>query len=342
MRRGVVLVVRSLTFASLRRCASRFGAHRTTQYDSLESLARLVLKTKLSERNLVGVLCGVVIAAAGLPAAALAYTSPGSPTGHVNDFAQVLSSEAAANLNAELTAFNASTSNEIAVAIVPDMGGDYLENYAVKLFEEWGIGKAQSDNGVLLLLAIEEREIRIEVGYGLEGALPDSVAARIIDSMAPQLRAGDYDAAVAGAVRDIIAATQGEYVGESEQGSFLGGLPIEAIIFLPFFVLTWLAAILGRSKSWWAGGVLGFVLGVIAWVFGGSPAWAWALLTAALTGSGLLFDYIVSQSYAKAARTGGTPPWWGGGTGFGGGRSGGGFGGFGGGSSGGGGASGRW
>lgn len=299
-----------------------------------------------------GLVCGVVLAAAGVPAAALAYTSPGSPSGYVNDFAQVLTSDAEAALNAELTAFNASTSNEISVATVPDMGGDYIENYAVKLFAEWGIGKAQRDNGVLLLLAIQEREIRIEVGYGLEGALPDSVAQRIIDGMGPQLRAGDYDGAVAGAVRDLEAATQGEYVGEpagdtaASFWNFVSTLPIEAFLFIPFLTLEWLAAILGRSKSWWAGGVVGFGLGLIAWFFGGSPAWAWAILTAALTGSGLLFDYIVSQSYAAAARTGGKPPWWGGGTGFGGGGwssgRGGGFGGFGGGSSGGGGASGRW
>lgn len=298
-----------------------------------------------------GAVLGLVIAAAGLPAAALAYTSPGAPTGYVNDFAHVLSSEVVASLNAELTAFNASTSNEIAVAIVPSMGGDYIENYAVRLFAEWGIGKAKQDNGVLLLLAIEEREIRIEVGYGLEGALPDSVAARIINGMGPQLREGDYAGAITGAVWNIEAATQGEYVGEGESGGFswstIANLPIEVILFVPFLILEWLAAILGRSKSWWAGGVVGFVLGVIVWFFGGSPAWAWGLLTAALTGSGLLFDYIVSQSYAKATRTGGTPPWWGGGTGTGlggwsGGRGGGGFGGFGGGSSGGGGASGRW
>jgi len=302
---------------------------------------------------MLGLVCGVVVAAAGVPAAALAYTSPGSPTGHVNDFAQVLSAETVANLNAELATFNASTSNEIAVAIVPDMGGDYIENYAVRLFEEWGIGKAERDNGVLLLLAIEERAIRIEVGYGLEGALPDSVAARIIDSMGPSLRDGDYAGAVTSAVRNIEAATQGEYVGEGESAggfswSTIANLPIELILFVPFLILEWLAAILGRSKSWWAGGVAGFALGLAIWLFGGSPAWAWAILTVALTGSGLLFDYIVSQSYANAKRTGGTPPWWGGGTGFGGGgwsggrSGGGGFGGFGGGSSGGGGASGRW
>ncbi len=287
----------------------------------------------------------VMMAAAGLwPAAASAYTSPGAASGYVSDFAQVLSTESVASLNAELTAFNASTSNEIAVAIVPDMGGDYIENYAVKLFEEWGIGKAAQDNGVLLLLAIQEREIRIEVGYGLEGALPDSVAQRIIDDMGTQLRAGDYAGAITDAVHSIQAATQGEYAGAGEQGrSFWRDVPIEAYFFVPFFILTWLAAILGRSKSWWAGGVVGFVLGVIAWAIGGNPAWAWAILTAALTGSGLLFDYIVSHSYAAAARTGGKPPWWGGGTGLGGGRmGGGGFGGFGGGSSGGGGASGRW
>src|SRR6185503_4886307 len=104
-------------------------------------------------------------------------------------------------LEQELTAFEATTTSEIAVAIVPDMGGDYIENYAVKLFEDWKIGKAKQDNGVLLLVAVEERKLRIEVGYGLEGALPDSVAQSILDNeMTPRLRAGDYDGAVTAAV----------------------------------------------------------------------------------------------------------------------------------------------
>ncbi len=283
------------------------------------------------------------LGALSLGAPALAYTSPGSPTGYVSDFAQVLSSDTRNSLEVDLTAFAATTSNEIAVAIVPSMDGDYVENYAVKLFEEWKIGKEDRDNGVLLLLAIEEREMRIEVGYGLEGALPDSVAKRILDNeMTPLLKSGDYDGAVTAGVRSIIAATKGEYVGTDSQGT---NIPIEDISgFLIFLLIAiqWLFAMLARSKSWWAGGIVGLVAGIgIAAYFALAFAFA-ATLAGALALFGLLLDYLISNAYKSATRGGTTPPWWTGGGGFGGGGHTGGFGGFGGGSSGGGGASGRW
>jgi uncharacterized protein len=275
--------------------------------------------------------------AAGVPVA-LAYSSPGAPSGYVNDFAQVLSSSAKASLESELSAFQKETSNEIVVAIVPTMGGDYIENYAVKLFEEWGIGTKDKDNGVLLLLAIEEREMRIEVGYGLEGALPDSIAQSILNNeMTPLLKAGDYDGAVAAGVHAIEEATKGEYVGTG--GSQLTGEDIWGFFIFGLFALQFLAAILGRSRSWWAGGVLGFLGGsVIAWVFISSLIVS-GFAVLGLTLFGLLFDYIVSKGYQNAKARGVTPPWWVGGRG---GGHGSGFGGFGGGMSGGGGASGRW
>ena len=160
---------------------------------------------------------GLLFAGALLTGApAFAYTSPGSPTGYVNDFAHVLSDSTKQSLETELTNFNATTSNEIAVAIVPNMGGDYIENYAVQLFKEWGIGKKDKDNGVLLVVVSEEHKLRIEVGYGLEGALPDSVAQRILDNeMTPLLKANDYDGALAAGVHAIEAATQGEYIPSS-------------------------------------------------------------------------------------------------------------------------------
>lgn len=276
---------------------------------------------------------------------ALAYTSPGSPKGHVNDFAGLLSEGARTTIESELSLFNASTSNEIAVAIVPNMGGDYIENYAVRLFEEWGVGKKDRDNGVLLMLAIEEREMRIEVGYGLEGALPDSLAQRILDNeMTPLLQKGDYDGAVSAGVRAIEKATQGEYVGEGQGGVhnefatqlFQNGW---LIIILFFSALQWLAAILARSKSWWAGGILGFIGGTfVGWLISHSLLIV-APIALILTIMGLIFDYLVSHAYKGALSHGSTPPWWAGGSG---GSSSGGFGGFGGGSSGGGGASGRW
>lgn len=274
---------------------------------------------------------------------ALAYSSPGTPTGYVNDFAHVLSASTVQTLDTELAQFEASTSNQIAVVTVPDMGGDYIENYAVKLFSDWGIGKKDKDNGVLLLLAIQERKIRIEVGYGLEGALPDSVAQRIINNdITPNLKSGNFDEGVTQAVRDIEAATQYEYtgIGTTDSGSD-NGVNYEAVIFVVFIALQWLGAILARSKSWWGGGIVGAVIGFGLWgFFSLAIVWGFAVV-AGLALLGTLFDLLVSQTYANSKASGVRPPWWIGGGGFGG-RGGGGFGGFGGGSSGGGGASGGW
>lgn len=282
-----------------------------------------------------------------LPAPVFAYTSPGNPAGYVNDFAHVLSPQTVQALETELSAFEASTSNQIAVVTVPDMDGEYVENYAVKLFEEWGIGGAEKDNGVLLLVAVEEHKLRIEVGYGLEGALPDSIAQSILNNdMTPLLKEGKYDEAVVQGVSSIMLATQNEYVAEEKKSKFsLSGNALEAILVFAFIALQWLAAIFARSKSWWLGGIVGGAIGVVAslW-FGFLLLWG-GILTAVLVAAGLFLDYFVSRAYTAHKAAGDHIPWWaGGGVGSGSSRnsSSGGFGGFGGGSSGGGGASGGW
>ena len=288
-------------------------------------------------RRVLSVALGAVLLF--VPVAALAQVLPEKPAGYVTDAAHVLSAEKIAALETRLTALDASTTEQIAVVTVPDMGGDYIEHYAATLFEKWGIGEAKKDTGVLLILAVKERELRIEVGYGLEGALPDSVANAIIqDEMVPLLKEGDYDGAVERGVASIVTAIDGEYHAPATRTSSAD--PTGFLIF-GVIALQWLAAILGRSKRWWPGGVLGGIGGLILssvlgwWLIGG------ALLTVALALFGLLFDFLVSRSYGRSVASGSTPPWWTGGGGFGGGRSGG-FGGFGGGMSGGGGASGRW
>lgn len=288
---------------------------------------------------------GLVAGAALWAAPAFAFSVPSVPTGYVNDYAHVLSAEAVSSLESELATFTASTTSEVAIAIVPDMGGDYVEHYATDVFQRWGVGTKKNDNGVLLLLSVSEHKIRIEVGYGLEGALPDSVAQNIIATdLTPRLKAGDYDTAVTSAVHDIMSATAGEYQAPA---SATASTDIGNIIWFVFvfgiLALQWLGAILGRSKSWWLGGVLGAVVGV-----GVSTVFGWWLLSGAvlsvlLTLAGLFFDYVVSSTTSHATKYGVDPPWWAGGGGFGGGSSSGGsFGGFGGGSSGGGGASGGW
>ncbi len=138
----------------------------------------------------------------------LAYSSLGKATAFVNDYTNTLSSDQIANLNQKIEAFKEETSNEIAVAIISDLNGDTIENYAVKLFEEWQIGQADVDNGILLLISLNDRMMRIEVGYGLEGALPDAYSYQIINNiLKPAFRQNDYYGGIDKAISSIMSAT---------------------------------------------------------------------------------------------------------------------------------------
>lgn len=273
-----------------------------------------------------------------------AFVVPDKPTGYVNDYANVLQPDTKNQLEAILRTFAASTTNEIAVVTVPDLGGDTIERYAVKLFELWKIGNAKNDNGVLLLVAIQDRKVRIEVGYGLEGALPDITAKNIIDTqITPVFKQGDYSLGILQGVRAIAEATQGEYVVTGKATKSFDFKTLEFILIAGFFVLQFLSAIFARSKSWWAGGIMGGVIGVVVTFLGifGVTLLIGGVITVILILLGLLFDYIVSNAYTNSVSSGGGIPWWAGG-GRGGSSGGSSFGGFGGGSSGGGGASGSW
>ncbi len=274
---------------------------------------------------------------------ALAYYSPGSPSGFVNDFAGVFSADQKNKLEQKLAAFEKDSSNEISVVTIKSLNGDTIDNFAVELFKQWGIGKKGKDNGILVLVALEDKKMRIEVGYGLEGALTDAQSSWIINNeMKPAFQQGDYYAGVNGAADKIIAATKGEYVPEEKTTSpgKTSLKTIEWVIWLVVFGFVWLGSLLGRSKTWWAGGVIGGIAGVIIGLIKGFVFFG-LISIAILIPFGFLFDFIVSRSYSKAKASGRSYPWWIGGGGFGGG-SGGGFGGFGGGGSGGGGSSGGW
>jgi len=283
-----------------------------------------------------------------------AYYNPGQPTGFVNDYARVLDAGQKQLLETKLAQYEKSSSTEIAVVIIPSLQDDVIENFAVELFKEWGIGEKGKDNGALILVAIEDRQMRIEVGYGLEGSLTDAESSWIIrDIMTPAFRNGDYYGGIDKAVDKIIylVGTEGvdTMVDASAKGlpAYIYFLFFSFIAFvygswgiLPFFVFFYiLATILGGSKSYWAGGVLGVVVGVIAGlIFASLNTGFWLALGLGILG--LIFDFIVSRLIKFKKGGGGFGGI--GGFGSGGGSHGGGFGGFGGGSSGGGGASGRW
>lgn len=278
-----------------------------------------------------------------------AFVVPDKPIGFVSDFAGMLKAEEIASLNSKLSAFNASTTIEIAVVTIKSLDGDTIENAAQKIFDTWKIGKAKVDNGALVLVSLEDRRARIQTGYGLEGALTDIQSSAIINNdIVPAFKAGRYYEGLNFATDDIISAVTGEArtpgapanVNDSWILKLLFSNGGWILLAIPFMVLRVLAIILGKTKSWWAGGVLGAALGGGGGLIFGTLGWAIGL--GVFFGlSGLLFDFLVSKSYDKWKDGGGRGPWLGGG-GFGGGSGGGGFGGFGGGRSGGGGSSGGW
>jgi len=140
--------------------------------------------------------------------------------GYVNDFAGILDNASASDLEALITSIEKDTGAEIAVVTVDTLQGITIEEYAVELFEKWGIGKAEEDNGLLILVASTERKVRIEVGNGLEGIITDLEAGRIIDeTIVPSFKEGEYSRGIYDAVVTISNQVYGEEEMALEDGS---------------------------------------------------------------------------------------------------------------------------
>jgi len=283
------------------------------------------------------VLSGIIFI---IPLFVFGYQNPGSPSGFVNDFAEMLTVEQRQTLETKIGNFEKETTNELSVVTVANLGGDTIENFAEKLFQDWGVGKNKKDNGVLLLISSDDRQMRIEVGYGLEGALTDAQSFWIIQNfLKPAFQRGDYYGGISGGIDNIISITKGEFEPDTKSTTS-NGFNVDSVFFFfwvawVFFV--WTGSVLARSKSWWGGGIVG---GAVALVVGFAFALISGLVSAlVLIPLGLWLDYLVSRKYT-ALKEGNQPlPWWIGGRGGFGGRGGGGFGG---GHSGGGGSSGSW
>jgi uncharacterized protein len=139
--------------------------------------------------------------------------------GRVNDHAQIISAEAAQRLTQRLTAYEQATGHQLAILTIPTLGGDPIEDYSIRVVEAWKLGKKSADDGILLLVAAGDHKMRIEVGYGLEGDLPDAMAGRIVrEVMAPYFRRGDYDGGISAAVNAILSNTGAQnLVGDEAQ-----------------------------------------------------------------------------------------------------------------------------
>ena len=133
----------------------------------------------------------------------------------IHDDAHVLKQETIDALEQRLKVYEDSTSNQIAILTTPSLDGEVLEEYSLKVAEAWKLGKKEKDNGVLLLIAVDDHKMRIEVGHGLEGVLTDAHSSRIIrNELTPNFRKSDYDAGVTAAVDAMIKSIGGEYSAE--------------------------------------------------------------------------------------------------------------------------------
>jgi uncharacterized protein len=257
----------------------------------------------------------------------------------LTDLTGTLTAEQQAGVEQTLRAFEARKGTQIAVLIVPTTKPEEVEQYALRVVEKWKLGRKKVDDGALLLIAKADRTLRIEVGYGIEGALNDATANRIISEViAPRLKAGDYFGGVSAGVDQMIRVVDGEPLpaptpGSAGSGQALGSQNIGQLLPL-LFVLALvvggvLRAVLGRVPG---ALVTGGVLGLAGWLLGGAAI-------AAAIGGGIAF--FITLLGVGMGRHGGMAGGYYGGMGGGHGGGGGGFGG-GGGGFGGGGASGRF
>ncbi len=235
-----------------------------------------------------------------------------NPPKLVNDLAGMMTPAQQESLEQLLVNYDNTTSSQVAVVTVPDLKGYDIAEYAIQLFNSWGIGRKGKNNGVLILASAGDRKMWIVTGQGMEGALTDALTGRIVrNEMVPEFKAGNYYKGFEKAANAIIAATKGEYTNDDPPDAGKKGGGIVALIVLAIIIIVILAAIRGgggggggnymsrRGGDFITGAILGSLLGG-----GGSGGGGW--------GSG------------------------------GGSSGGGGFGGFGGGYSGGGGAGGSW
>jgi uncharacterized protein len=228
-----------------------------------------------------------------------------SPPKLVNDFTQTLTTEQVQALENKLVAYDDSTSSQVAVVIIPTTGDYPIEDVALRILRDWGVGNQGKNNGIVLLIAKDDRKVRIEVGYGLEGAIPDMIAASIIDhEITPNFKEGNYYRGLDEGTQAIFKAASGEYKAPADYSK--------------------------RKKKGLNIGTIIFIIIILIIVFGGA-------------GGGGGGGYVSRRGYRGWwLPTGGGGGWTGGGGGGGWSGGGGGFGGFGGGSGGGGGASGSW
>lgn len=228
-------------------------------------------------------LWGLLACCAILPAVGWARAIP-ALVGHVNDEAGLLDDDARARLEAELTNYEQQTGHQFAILIIPSLEGDPVEDFSIRVVEAWKLGRKKKDDGLLLLIVPKDRQMRIEVGYGLEGDIPDAIASRVIrDVLTPAFRKEQFAAGITQGMHALMQAGRGEQADLPPEDTGRGRrqsmpLPIMIIIGIFIFVpmLLRLLGIVspyrsGRGPNWPGGGFGG---GFGGGGFGGGGGWS--------------------------------------------------------------------
>ncbi len=183
--------------------------------------------------------------------------------GHVNDYSGLMAPERARAMEERLARFEQETGNQVAVLTIPGLEGEDLEGFSIKVADTWKIGKKGFDNGVILLIVKNDRKLRIEVGYGLEGVLPDAIASRIIrEVIVPHFRANDFAGGIEAGVEAILKVTSGERLPEAAQrrAGPRGNSPFSGALLILLLVAIPIIGVLGNlsrrrsGEAWSAGG----------------------------------------------------------------------------------------
>jgi uncharacterized protein len=215
-----------------------------------------------------------ILLAAWCLATHAAEVMPPVPAQWFNDYAAVVSPATAARLNQTLQDFERETSSQIVVAFFRKMESpSSIEDYTVRVAQAWKVGQQSKNNGAVLFVFVEDRKMFIQVGYGLEGALPDATCKRIIeDEIKPHFRNNDFDGGLSAGVDAILKATKGEYKGSGqtagqspgsqEPGSFIA---LGVVVFLFALVIFFIVKVRRAGGCWY-----GMTLGSSGWSSGGS------------------------------------------------------------------------
>ena len=196
-------------------------------------------------RNALVLWCTLLLAAACIPVAGA--TEVPYLGGRVNDTADLLSAATERDLEALLASHEDSTSNQLVVLTIKSLEGEAIEEYSIRVVDTWKLGQKGKDNGVLLLVAQDDRQVRIEVGRGLEGDLTDALCAQIIRrEIVPNFKAGDYDRGVRAGVDAILGAIAGSYTADATDGDFgaFGETGINIFAFLFFLAIVGLFTVI--------------------------------------------------------------------------------------------------